>query len=146
MKQLFSFSPIWHNQGVAIVRVIVGAMMIYHGWEIFNTTKMNEYAVWDSFKKYSAPLMMVYIGKATELLAGILLLLGLFTRLAALFLIFTMLYIAFFVGEGRIWYEEQHPFLFVLLGAVFFFTGGGKWSFDYLFFGSNKYFNLNDTK
>ncbi len=48
------------------------------------------------------------------------------------------------VGDGRIWYEEQHPFLFVLLGIVFFFTGAGKWSFDYLFFGSNKYPNLNN--
>ncbi len=97
----------------------------------------------DSFKKYSAPEMMVYIGKAAELLAGVLLMLGLFTRLAALILIFAMLYIAFFVSEGRIWYEEQHPFLFVLFGIVFFFTGGGKWSLDYFFFGSNKYSYLN---
>jgi uncharacterized membrane protein YphA (DoxX/SURF4 family) len=38
------------------------------------------------------------------------------------------------VGDGKIWYEDQHPFLFVLLAAVFFFTGPGKWSIDYLLF------------
>ncbi len=40
----------------------------------------------------------------------------------------------FFVGHGKIWYEDQHPFLFVLLAFVFFFIGGGKWSVDYLLF------------
>jgi uncharacterized membrane protein YphA (DoxX/SURF4 family) len=41
-----------------------------------------------------------------------------------------MLYITFVVGGGKIWYEDQYPFLFVLLAMVFFFTGPGKWSID----------------
>ena len=73
---------------------------------------------------------MVYIGKGAELLAGIFLTIGLFTRFASLVLIATMLYIAFYVGSGKIWYEDQHPFLFVLLGLIFFFSGSGKWSVD----------------
>ena len=81
-----------------------------------------------SFKKFASPLFVVYIGKGAELLAGILLTIGLFTRLASVVLIGTMLYIAFYIGSGKIWYEDQHPFLFVLLGLVFFFSGSGKWS------------------
>jgi uncharacterized membrane protein YphA (DoxX/SURF4 family) len=42
-----------------------------------------------------------------------------------------MAYITFIVGHGKIWYEDQYPFLFVLLGLVFIFTGPGKFSVDY---------------
>jgi putative oxidoreductase len=78
---------------------------------------------------------MVYAGKATELIAGIFLLLGLFTRVAAIILAFTLGYIAFFVGHGKVWYEDQHPFLFVLLFIVIFFTGAGRYSLDNILFG-----------
>jgi putative oxidoreductase len=56
--------------------------------------------------------------------------LGLFTRLAAIILLGTMGYIAFFVGHGIIWYDDQHPFMFVLLAIVYLVMGGGKWSLD----------------
>jgi len=45
-----------------------------------------------------------------------------------------MLYISLFVGTGKIWYQDQHPFLFVLLALVFFFTGPGKYSIDHILF------------
>lgn len=93
---------------------------------------MKGYVTWDSFKGFSSPALVVSIGKIAELVAGIFLMIGLFTWLASLVLIFTMTYISFFVGHGKIWYEDQHPFLFVLLGMVFFFTGSGKYSIDKL--------------
>jgi putative oxidoreductase len=73
---------------------------------------------------------MVYAGKAAELGGGILLFLGLFTRIASLILIVTMAYIAFILGNGKVWYEDQHPFLLVLLSLVFLLLGGGRWSAD----------------
>ena len=60
--------------------------------------------------------------------------LGLFTRLAIIPLAITMAIISFGIGKGRIFMEDQHPFLFILLAFVFFFTGPGKWSLDYLLF------------
>lgn len=81
---------------------------------------------------------MVYIGKAAELVGGILLSLGLFTRIACVILIIVMSYIAFFVGHGKIWYEDQHPFLFVLLAFIFFFTGPGNFSLDKLIFNNKR--------
>ncbi len=68
----------------------------------------------------------ITLGKGTELVGGVLLFIGLFTRLACIVLILTMLYITFVVDHGKIWYEDQHPFLFVLLGFVFIFTGPGN--------------------
>jgi len=112
--------------------------MIYHGWEVFDTKTMNSYLEWDMFKNSSFSKFMIYAGKGAELVGGIFLLLGLFTRIALLVLIGTLAYIAFFVGHGKIWYEDQYPFLFVLLFLVLFFTGPGKFSLDYKLFGNKK--------
>ncbi len=132
MKRFFSTAGLYQEGGIAVVRVIVGLFLLYHGWEVFDAAKMNEYAKWDSFTQTPAPLFMVYLGKGAEFLAGIMLALGLLTRVACLIVIGTMVYIVFFIGHGKIWYEDQHPFLFVLLALVFFFSGSGKWSVDAL--------------
>jgi uncharacterized membrane protein YphA (DoxX/SURF4 family) len=139
MIKLFSSSFPAQQSGLAVIRIIVGLLMVYHGWEVFDAGKIKGYTEWDFFKKLASPLFVVYLGKSAELLAGILLTIGLFTRAASLVLIATMLYIAFYVGGGKIWYEDQHPFLFVLLGLVYFFSGSGKWSVDELLQGKKKY-------
>lgn len=134
MNKLLSPLPLWRDSGLAFIRIIVGAFMIFHGWEVFDPGKMEPYLDWDAFKGFSSPSFMVYMGKTSELVAGIFLTIGLFTRLASLVLIFAMLYVSFFVGHGKVWYEDQHPFLFVLLGLVFFFTGPGNFNADRLLF------------
>lgn len=136
MKKFFSIEGILQESGLALVRVIVGLFLVYHGWEVLDAAKMNEYAAWDNFKQDFSPTFMVYLGKGSELVAGLLLTVGLLTRLACLLIVGTMLYITFFVGHGKFWYEDQHPFLFVLLALVFFFTGPGKWSLDALLAGN----------
>ena len=137
MNKLLSSSPLWQTAGLTLVRLVVGYFMIYHGWEVFSAEKMNGYLEWDMFKNSSGKTM-VYLGKSSELIGGIFLFIGLFTRIAALILIVTMIYISFFVGHGEIWYGDQHPFLFVLLGAVFFFMGGGRWSTDNFLFNNKR--------
>jgi putative oxidoreductase len=134
MKRFLSPSPLWQNQGIAFIRLIVGFFMIYHGCEVFDEKIMNGYLGWDLFKNMSAAKFVVYLGKATELVGGVFLFIGLFTRLACVILIITMLYITFVVSHGKIWYDDQHPFLFVLLGFVFIFTGPGSMSLDRILF------------
>lgn len=131
MNRFLSPQPLWQSCGIAIVRMIVGLFMIYHGWEIFSIEKMNVYFQWDSFKGTD---WLPYLGKAAELIAGILLTIGLFTRAASMLMMGTLIYIAFFVGNGKVWYEDQHPFLFVLLGLVFVFTGPGSFALDNILF------------
>lgn len=129
MKTLFSPSPIWPGKGLAFVRIAVGLLMIYHGIEVFRPEMMRGYMDWETFKS-PVGKFMVYMGKSSELIAGIGLFLGLFTRVASVILIGTFSYITFFVGHGKFWYEDQHPFMFVLFGVLFFFTGPGAWSVD----------------
>jgi putative oxidoreductase len=137
MQKLFSSSPLWQNGGLAVIRIIVGLFMIYHGREVFDAEKMKEYASWDSFKSFSSPSFMAYLGKAAELVGGIMLTIGFLTRIASLILACTMLYVSVLVGNGKIWYEDQYPFLFVLLAWVFFFTEPGRYSVDRLLSGKN---------
>jgi putative oxidoreductase len=128
MNRFLSSLPVSQDAGLALVRIVTGYFMIYHGSEIFDAETMKSY----DWVKTSPS--MVYLGKAAELLAGLLLLPGMFTRVGALIMIGTLGYIAFFVGKGKVWYDDQHPFMFVLLGILFLFLGGGRYSVDHLLF------------
>lgn len=133
-NKFISPQPLWQNNGLAILRIITGLLMTYHGWEVFDAVQINEYAKWDSIKALPEPLLMAYLGKGFELATGFLLAVGLFTRMAALFMAITMLFVCFKIGTGKFYYDDQHPFLFALLAIVFFFTGPVKWSIDQLIF------------
>ena len=102
MNKLLSAAPVWQQQGLALVRIIVGLFLAYHGWEVFDKATMDGYLGWDMFKNHSAGKFMVYLGKGSELVAGILLLIGFLTRIAAIIIIATLSYIAFFVGHGKV--------------------------------------------
>lgn len=127
-SKIFSSDPVSVEKGLAIVRVITGLLMVYHGLEIFNRELMIEYANWDSINGLPASEFMVYLGKGVELVMGMLLVLGLFTRLAGLLIMINMLYICFFVGSGKFWSGDGHPFLFAVIGFLFLMTGPGAWS------------------
>lgn len=135
MKNFFSSNPLWQNEGLFFIRIVVAFFLIYHGIEVFEPEKMKGYIEWDAFKLSA---WLPYLGKAAELFSGILLLFGFLTRLSCFINIGTFCYITFFVGQGKFWMEDQHPFLFVLLALVFFFTGPGNFSLDNLIFNNNR--------
>jgi putative oxidoreductase len=133
MNKFFLSSPLWQTTGLTLIRCILGTFLIYHGLEIFSESKINGYLEWDVFKGSNGKLL-VMAGKVSELIAGIFFVFGFLTRVASLLIIGTMIYITFFLGNGKIWYEDQYPFLFILLALVFFFTGASKVSLDNLLF------------
>lgn len=138
MNKLFSSSPLWQSNGLFLLRIITGLLMTYHGWEIVTPATMQEYLKWDVIKSLPSPETMIYLGKGVELITGICLTLGIFTRIAALLMAINMLFICFKIGNGKFYYEDQHPFLFAMLAMVFFFTGPVKWSIDFLLVKSKK--------
>jgi len=127
---LLSSQPLWRDNGLAVLRIITGMLMTYHGAEIFDRTKMLPYMEWDVIKSLPAPEIMLYIGKGVEFLTGLCFVFGLFTRVAAIIMAVDMLFICFKVGGGKFYYQDQHPFLFAMIALVFFFTGPVKWSLD----------------
>lgn len=135
MNHFFSPTPIVQNYGIAIVRIITGILLVWHGWESFDAEKMNMYSTWFAERKYSNPQIWAYSGKIAELLAGISFTLGLFTRLASVAAIAAFTGVIFLLGDkGKIFQGDQHPFLFILLAVVFLFTGPGAMSADGLIF------------
>jgi putative oxidoreductase len=114
----------------ALLRIITGLFMLLHGWEVFDSAQMADYAKWLTDLHFPAPALLAYLGKGSEFVFGICLMVGFLTRFATIPLILTMLLIAFGMGHGKVWYEDQHPFMFVLLGILFLSGGGGKWSLD----------------
>jgi putative oxidoreductase len=132
-KKLLGFFPRLEN-GIVFVRIVVGVIMIKYGWEIVNAKQMQGYVAWLTDVHFPAPGAMAYLGKVAELAGGLLLALGLWTRLACVALLVDACVITFVMGHGKIWGEDQLPFLLLLLFLTFFFTGGGKWSLDRLLF------------
>ncbi|MES2882477.1 MAG: DoxX family protein [Bacteroidota bacterium] len=135
MNKFFSPQPIAQNYGLALVRIVTGILLLWHGWETFDAEKMKMYTGWFTERKYPYPETWAYAGKVTELLAGIGFILGLFTRLAAVASILAFTGIIFLLGDkGKIFQGDQHPFLFILLSLIFLFTGPGALSLDRVIF------------
>lgn len=134
LNRLFSPNPLWNDYGLVALRIITGLLMTYHGWEVFDRKTMEPYLTWDVIKILPAPEFMLYLGKGLELITGICLAVGLFTRVAALLMAADMLFICFKIGHGKFYYEDQHPFLFAMIAFIFFFTGPVKWAVDFLIF------------
>jgi putative oxidoreductase len=131
MKTLFTADGFYTKEGLAALRILVGLLMAYHGLEIFNSSVMNEYAKWEVIKTLPFSNGIAYVGKGIELISGISLAIGAFTRVAALMMAVNMLFICFRIGSGRFYYEDQHSFLFALIALIFFFTGPMKWAVDF---------------
>ena len=136
LKKFFSSRGLWQDSGLGLIRILVGLMITYHGLEVFDSAKMEEYGKWDY--KLPEPLFMAYLGKGIEFLAGVFFTIGLFTRLACIPLFFTMAYIPFVLSEAKVFTTDQHPFLFAIIFLIYFFTGPGKLSLDYLLFDRRK--------
>lgn len=128
---------VWHD-GIVIVRMVVGVMLIFHGWQLFETNDMNGFA--DRLLELAIPFpgVMAYAGKIAEFIGGFFLVLGLFTRLMTALLFVTFIFITFIMGEGKIFTDDQHPFLLAMISLLFFFTGAGRLSFDYILFINRK--------
>jgi len=135
LKSLLSPNPLYYETGMASIRIFVGLMMTYHGWEVLDRATMEPYFEWDQLKALPLPAeFMAYVGKSLELVSGICLTIGFLTRIASLFLAINMLFITFYIGNGAFYYQDQHPFLFAIIGLIFFFAGPVKWDVDHKVF------------
>ena len=133
-KALFSTQPLWQNNGLAILRIITGAFMAYHGSEMFDRKAMLPYLEWDVIKSLPVPETMLYFGKGLEFVSGIVLysvcLQGL---LLCLWQLICCSFALKLVMENFGMKISILSF-FALLALVFFFTGPVKWSLDKIWF------------
>ena len=81
---------------IVIIRVVMGMLFIYHGRELFDSKAMTGFAAWlDKDLHFPLPLLMAYLRTGAEFFGGIMLIIGLFTRLGSFLICFTMLVAGF---------------------------------------------------
>ena len=122
----------WNDIGKLILRCAVAALLLFHG-----IAKMKHGVAWMAgpLAAHHLPFALAYGAYVAEVLAPILLIIGVFTRIAALAIMFDMcmavvlvLWPKFFtVNMGGGWSVELE--MFFLLGALsVFFLGAGRFS------------------
>ena len=123
---------------VPLLRIALGGILIPHGMQkLFGTFGgmglTANAALFDRLGYHPGMFWGTLVG-LTELVGGILLVLGLFTRAAALAVVIFMLNAVYFTSKsgGFFWTNRGSEFSILILAAAVFFLirGGGEWSLD----------------
>jgi len=132
MKKLFStkYSAGAFTFAVFVMRLAFGGLIIPHGY-----SKLIDFA--EKSHTFSDPL---HIGHAAslslvifaEFFCGILVVIGLLTRLACIPLIISTSVIVFYVNHGKVFGHNETAALFLAGFIAILFTGPGKISIDKL--------------
>jgi putative oxidoreductase len=129
MQKILSAKGTWHI-GIMIVRVMAGIYIFRYGRELFNIDDLLKFL---TDIKWPLPVFFGYAAKIIELAGGVMLGLGLFTRIISVLLMFVMMGVIYTMGGGN-WFNAEGAALFFQLFAIFCFAGPGKFSLDYLIF------------
>lgn len=124
------------NLLLLLVRLIVGAFMLTHGWGKF--LKL----IGDGTITFADPLGLgetasLVLTVFAEVFCSILIILGLTTRLAAIPSLITMLVAAFIVHANDGFGKQELALLYGTIYLVIAVLGAGKYSLDYLIFKRN---------
>lgn len=134
-NSLISTKPISIDMGILVARIVVGVYFIAHSYELFDINAMNNFAEYLSKDlHFPQPLFMAYLRTSAEFFGGILLILGLYTRIATILITFTMLVAAFTAGNGDVFGDAEMNVIYAVFCLTILFTGSGKFSIQkYLF-------------
>lgn len=115
-----------------LLRLLMGILFINHGHELFNKAAMLDFADWlDKDLHFPQPLFMAYLRTGAELFGGIMLVLGLCTRLGALLIMITMLVAAFTAGNADLFGDGETTFVFAAIMLSIFLADSDKFSIDH---------------
>jgi putative oxidoreductase len=128
--------PPYVDFAILILRVGTAFLMIPHGYQKFQKIINGEFGFADPMGIGEAPSLV--LATFAELVCSILVLIGLFTRPALIFLIFTMFMVVFVVKMGQGLAEMEKGLLFLIPFVSLFIWGPGRYSFDYSIFGKTK--------
>lgn len=121
---------------IVILRVALGMLLVYHGAsKVFEGTV----ALTEKLTSYGWPLagFQSFLATYTEFLGGVLLIVGLFTRPAAIMCmgLFSIIVFVFFMNDP--FSKKELPVVFLLLSMLVFFFGPGRVSVDHYLFKKN---------
>lgn len=100
MLSLFPYLLDFQFYGPAILRLALGTIFLVHGWQKLSGDK-TQFAGWLESMKFKPGKFWAWLVTLVEFLGGILLVIGLWTQLAALVLAIEFLVIIFWVQRGK---------------------------------------------
>jgi putative oxidoreductase len=138
MTKLFNGTePITQNH-ILVLRVIIGILFINHGSGFFDAKAMAGFAGYlEKDLNFPLPFFMAYLRTGAELFGGIMLVLGLFSRLGAFLIFITMLVAGFIADKGDFFGDAEMAFAYAAVMLTIFLAGPSKFSLDYYFFGKS---------
>lgn len=126
--------PKYSEIGLALVRIVVGIVFFVHGWQKLFMFGFEGTAGFLGSIGVPAPLVMAVVVTLVELLGGLALIVGLFTRLAAIPIAVTMLVALFTVHLANGFFVSNGGYEFVLTLFVanvsLALAGGGAFAVD----------------
>jgi len=131
-KYLFNIRPYGSDLALALLRVASGGMMAYsHGWPKAQKVLGGDFGFGDPIGIGEFPSLLLAI--FAELVCGILVSLGLFTRFALVPLIITMAVAVFIVHADDPFSKKEFGLLYLVPYLVLMLKGPGQWSLDRVF-------------
>ena len=141
MKKLLSttIEPIHLSLGLLLIRIIIGVVMAFYGYEkLMHFSEMAASDFWAkeiSFLGFTGKIPLALTIFA-EFFCSLLLLIGLFTRLALIPLLICMGYIIIVVAQfsiidsGDNGIQVNTAFVYFMIYLALFLTGPGEYSID----------------
>lgn len=130
MKKLLSakYSTGAFNTAMLVLRLGIGILMMMHGYDKlvhFSTYRYD----FTNFLGIGSTLSLALVVFA-EFFCSLFIILGLFTRLAAIPLIITMCVIIFKINEGHVFIKDENAPLYLTCYLVLLLIGPGRISVD----------------
>lgn len=130
MKRFLStkYSAGAFNFGMLLLRVVLGILLISHGYSklvAFNTLKHT----FMNFMGLGSTVSLLLIIFA-EVFCSVFLILGLFTRFAAIPIIIAMFVVVFMVSNGDVFGAGEKGMIYLASAITILFCGPGKISVD----------------
>lgn len=133
---LFKGKPNYINFGLLFYRIALGASMFYHGYLKWLSGSEGLYKVGAMLAPLGVSGGYELLGTAAaiaEMLGGILIIIGLFTRIGALLLVGTLAVATILHINGN-FFGWDYPSQMAFGAIMLFFAGAGRYSFDAFIF------------
>lgn len=130
---LFKSKPDYINFGLLFYRLALGISMFYHGYLKYVSGEQGLYKVGAMLSALGVPIgfevILGTIASYAEMVGGILLIIGLFTRIGTLLVVGTLA-VATILNLNGNFFSWDYPSQMGFGAIMLFFAGAGRYSLD----------------
>lgn len=130
---LFKSKPDYINFGLLFYRLALGISMFYHGYLKYVSGEQGLYKIGAMLSDLGVPsgfeVILGTIASYAEMVGGILLIIGLFTRIGTLLVVGTLA-VATILNLNGNFFSWDYPSQMAFGAIMLFFAGAGRYSLD----------------